>query len=82
MNTREVLFGPARERTFALDSAAAAMSDLPGVAGLLGGYRRDLAALSNGGGMRDRVPAFLRPVGWVGLGGLRNRLAYCLRSPT
>jgi len=89
LNAREVLFGVDSRRRARLAEAEAALSDVMGAGQFLRDLRGDLDTLianpSAAGrrflpGFPQRAPPIapqLQPLGWIGLGGLRDRLAYC-----
>lgn len=79
LNAREILFGLDPRRRQALDSAATLMSDLPRADELLRLNRRWLDRLISdpAAALSADAPGGLRFLGWMGLGGLRARLAFC-----
>jgi serine/threonine-protein kinase len=82
-NVREVLFGVDPRRRGALAQADSALRDLPRADELVRLMRNDLDELiahpgaafeARGGTLR---PGVARPFGWIGLRGVRDRLAIC-----
>jgi hypothetical protein len=89
LDSREILFGIDPRRADGLAKAGQATTDLPGARALTELNRRALGQLSAGSFLGSsaasrfgqNTPGPVKLLGWLGLGGIRDRASVCTYSP-